>query len=80
MEDKSVVAQQFPYTVKLEAGKEYYWCACGRSKKQPFCDGSHHGTTITPKAFKVEKTGEFHLCGCKLTKNPPFCDGSHNDL
>ncbi len=78
--DKPVIAQKFPYAVKLEAGKEYHWCSCGRSKNQPFCDGSHHGTSFTPKAFKVEKDGEYHLCGCKMTKNPPFCDGSHTKI
>lgn len=78
--EKAVIAQKFPYGVKLSANKEYHWCACGRSKNQPFCDGSHAGTGITPKAFQVDQEGTYHLCGCKHTKNPPFCDGSHTKL
>lgn len=74
------IAQKAPYAVDLEEGKEYHWCACGLSKNQPFCDGSHAGTGITPVAFKANKTGKAHLCGCKRTKNPPYCDGSHSKL
>lgn len=74
------VAQKSPYAVKVEKGKEYYWCACGRSKNQPFCDGSHKGTEFTPVAFTADETKEVHLCGCKHTKTAPFCDGSHNKL
>jgi len=74
------IAQKGPFAVKLEAGKNYHWCACGRSKNQPFCDGSHKGTEFTPLSFTAEKSGEAHLCGCKHTKNPPYCDGSHAKL
>jgi CDGSH-type Zn-finger protein len=74
------IAQKGPYNVQLEEGKRYHWCACGHSSNQPFCDGSHKGTGITPLAFTAEKTEEAHLCGCKQTKNPPFCDGTHNNL
>lgn len=74
------IAQKSPYAVELEAGKSYHWCACGRSAKQPFCDGSHHGTEFTPVAFTAEKSETAHLCGCKHTKNPPFCDGTHHKL
>lgn len=74
------IAQKSPYAVELEAGKNYHWCACGRSANQPFCDGSHHGTEFTPLSFTAEKSGVAHLCGCKHTKNPPFCDGSHHKL
>jgi len=70
--------QNAPYAVEVEEGKEYYWCSCGRSKSQPFCDGSHKGTTFEPVAFKAEKTETVHLCGCKKTGSAPFCDGSHN--
>ncbi|MFA6856872.1 MAG: CDGSH iron-sulfur domain-containing protein [Treponema sp.] len=80
MKDEAKVAQKFPYTVEVEAGKTYYWCACGRSASQPFCDGSHKGTSFTPVKFTPEKTETVHLCGCKRTKNPPFCDGSHHSL
>ncbi|MBP8042161.1 MAG: CDGSH iron-sulfur domain-containing protein [Bacteroidales bacterium] len=69
-----------PYAVDLEAGKEYYWCACGKSKNQPFCDGSHQGSNIVPLAFKAAETGKVYLCGCKRTQKPPFCDGTHTKL
>lgn len=75
-----VVAQKAPYVVELEAGKGYAWCRCGRSAKQPFCDGSHKETSQTPLMFKAEKDGKAFLCGCKATGNQPFCDGSHKDL
>jgi len=67
-----------PYATEVEAGETYYWCACGRSKSQPFCDGSHQGTDFQPVAFTAEKTETAYLCGCKKTGNAPFCDGSHN--
>jgi CDGSH iron-sulfur domain-containing protein 3 len=69
--------QLSPYQVELEAGKRYAWCRCGRSKKQPFCDGSHEGTGIEPLTFTVERIETALLCGCKDTGDPPFCDGSH---
>ncbi|GMR01369.1 MAG: hypothetical protein BMS9Abin19_0747 [Gammaproteobacteria bacterium] len=70
--------QNAPYEVEVEAGKDYYWCACGRSKSQPFCDGSHQGTEFQPVAFAAEKTETVYLCGCKKTADAPFCDGTHN--
>ena len=73
------VAAKQPVQVELEKG-EHYWCACGLSKSQPFCDGSHRGTGIEPLAFTVDEPQEGYLCMCKYTKNPPFCDGSHNQL
>jgi CDGSH-type Zn-finger protein len=75
-----IPAQKSPFGVTLEAGKEYWWCACGRSKTQPFCDGSHKGTGLVPLGFKAEKSGEHWLCGCKATQGKPFCDGSHKKL
>ncbi len=72
-----VVAQKGPFAVESEAGKDYYWCACGRSAKQPFCDGSHRITEFTPKRFTAETSGTVYLCGCKRSKDAPFCDGSH---
>ncbi len=74
------IADRKPVGVELEAGKEYYWCACGRSASQPFCDGSHRGTGMSPLDFSPEIDGKKFLCLCKRTKNPPYCDGSHNAL
>ena len=65
--------------VNLEPG-EHYWCSCGKSSNQPFCDGSHRGTEFTPVKFTVDKAQESYLCLCKHTKNPPFCDGTHAQL
>jgi CDGSH-type Zn-finger protein len=61
----------------VEAGKTYWWCACGRSKSQPFCDGSHKATHFTPLEFKAEKSEDVWFCACKRSNNKPFCDGSH---
>ncbi len=76
----AIPAQKAPYAVAVEAGKVYFWCACGRSKTQPFCDGSHKDTGITPMQYRAEKTGQAFFCGCKATANKPLCDGSHNRL
>lgn len=75
-----IVAQQGPYQVELVEGKAYFYCSCGRSARQPFCDGSHNGTGLEPKRFVADRTGTFNLCGCKSTDDAPFCDGSHNML
>jgi len=80
MSEEAKIAQKAPYSVELEKGKTYYWCACGRSENQPFCDGSHKGTTFEPVGFTAEKTGTVYLCGCKRTAKPPYCDGTHNSL
>jgi len=69
-----------PIPVNVEAGKSYWWCACGRSKKQPFCDGSHKGTGFTPLEFKAATTEEVWFCACKRTGNQPKCDGSHKKI
>jgi CDGSH iron-sulfur domain-containing protein 3 len=74
------IAQKAPYQVQLEAGKTYYWCACGESKNQPFCDGSHKTTPFTPIAHTAKKTGDAWLCGCKQSARAPLCDGTHNSL
>ena len=73
----ALIAQKAPYATAVEEGKTYYWCACGRSKNQPFCDGSHKGTGIEPVAFTAQKSETVYLCGCKRTSNPPFCNGAH---
>ncbi|MEC9367523.1 MAG: CDGSH iron-sulfur domain-containing protein [Pseudomonadota bacterium] len=80
MAETPVPAQLGPYLVQLEAGKRYAWCRCGRSSKQPFCDGTHKGTGIEPLYFVAERTEAANLCGCKDTGDAPFCDGSHNLL
>lgn len=73
-----VRASDTPYAEQVEAGKSYYWCACGQSKKQPFCDGSHSDTGITPVVYKAETSKTVYFCGCKATNNQPLCDGSHS--
>lgn len=75
-----VIAQKGPYPVGIEAGKSYYWCACGRSKSQPFCDGSHAGTGFSPIKLEGAETKTVYLCGCKSSKSGAFCDGSHGAL
>ena len=77
---KPTVAQASPCIVELEEGKKYWWCTCGLSKSQPFCDGSHQGTDFQPMAFIADKSGKRGLCACKQTQNPPYCDGAHKDV
>ena len=78
--EKGKVAGKAPQMVELETGKTYAWCACGKSANQPFCDGSHQGSSITPTVFKVDEPKKVAMCMCKQTKNPPYCDGSHISL
>ena len=66
-----------PCRVELEEGRSYYWCACGRSFRQPFCDSSHAGSGFSPRRFRARRSGPVLLCGCKRTRNPPYCDDSH---
>ncbi len=68
-----------PYVVELEPGT-YWWCACGKSKNQPFCDGSHAGTDFSPLEFTVDEKKKYGLCGCKHTQTPPMCDATHRKL
>jgi CDGSH-type Zn-finger protein len=75
-----VVAQKGPYQIDVVEGKAYFWCRCGRSAKQPFCDGAHKGTGLEPMRFVASSTGTVNVCGCKSTDDEPFCDGSHNML
>jgi len=75
-----VCAQPAPYAVEVMAGETYWWCACGRSQNQPFCDGSHAGTGLVPVEYQAKRDRTVYFCGCKATKKPPICDGSHNTL
>jgi CDGSH-type Zn-finger protein len=72
-----VRASDTPFLVEVEAGKQYFWCACGRSATQPFCDGSHKGTGIAPLKYTATASKSVYFCGCKATKKAPLCDGTH---
>jgi len=78
--DKPIVADNKPVQVNLKKGQEYHFCTCGRSKSQPFCDGSHVGTTFTPRVIVSDEDQEAWLCACKHTGTPPFCDGTHKQF
>lgn len=72
--------QKAPYSVAVEAGKSYYWCSCGKSASQPFCDSSHKGSEFVPTQYKAEETKNVYFCGCKQSGNGALCDGSHARL
>ncbi len=73
-----VSPQMAPYAVEVKAGETYYWCSCGKSAEQPFCDGSHQGSNFQPIAYTADSDGTVHFCGCKKSANGALCDGSHN--
>ncbi len=77
---KPTIAAKQPAAVSVTAGETYYWCSCGQSKKQPFCDGSHAGSGFEPLAYTAEKSETVYLCQCKQSSNSPFCDGAHKKL
>ncbi len=72
--------QNAPYKVEVEAGETYFWCACGMSSKQPFCDGSHKGSEFTPVKYVAETSKTVPFCGCRTSANAPLCDGSHRTI
>jgi CDGSH-type Zn-finger protein len=80
MSGQPVVAEKGPKPIEVEAGKTYYWCACGKSTNQPFCNGAHKDTSFTPMAWTAEETKTVYFCQCKHTRKAPLCDGSHNNL
>jgi CDGSH-type Zn-finger protein len=77
---EAIIAQKSPILADLEAGKRYFWCACGRSNNQPFCDGSHKGTGFSPVKYEAAESEKVYFCCCKQTSNPPFCDGTHKSI
>jgi CDGSH-type Zn-finger protein len=80
MSDAPKIAQTAPYPVEVEAGKSYFWCSCGQSSKQPFCDGSHQGRDFAPVKWEAPETKKVFFCGCKHSGKVPLCDGAHNKL
>ncbi len=80
MADAVEIAQKEPYKLDLKKGEKYFWCACGRSSKQPLCDGTHKGTGLSPMMIVADEDKTVWLCGCKHTAKAPYCDGTHNSL
>ncbi|MEP5732266.1 MAG: CDGSH iron-sulfur domain-containing protein [Sulfitobacter sp.] len=80
MSDIPKIAQHSPYRVEVEAGKSYFYCTCGQSDKQPFCDGSHKGTTFAPMKYEASESKPVFFCGCKHSENAPVCDGTHSKI
>ena len=78
--DLPKIAQTAPFAVEVEAGKSYFWCACGLSSKQPFCDESHKGSDFAPVKYTAEADKRVFFCGCKASSKSPLCDGSHSKL
>jgi len=74
------IPQKAPYPVEVEAGKKYFWCACGKSDNQPFCDGSHQGSDFTPLSYEAGEDRTLYFCGCKHSQSAPLCDGTHKGL
>ncbi len=80
MSQSPTIAQDSPIPVEVEEGKSYFWCSCGQSKRQPFCDGSHKGSTFEPVKYTAEASKKVFFCGCKHTSKQPLCDGTHSKL
>ncbi len=77
---KGEIAQKAPIPVEVEAGKTYWWCTCGLSARQPFCDGSHKPTAFVPLTYEAAESKTLYFCACKQTANAPLCDGAHNRI
>lgn len=75
-----ILAQKSPFAVEVQEGRSYWWCACGRSSRQPFCDGSHKDTGLAPMEYKATGSRTIYFCGCKRTTKSPLCDGTHNRI
>jgi CDGSH-type Zn-finger protein len=75
-----LIAGKRSFSIELKAGQTVYWCSCGRSGNQPFCDGSHAGSGFEPLAFTPDRDDKYYFCTCKRTAKPPFCDGTHKRL
>lgn len=80
MSDAPIIAKKEPVPIDVVEGKTYFWCACGRSAKQPFCDGSHKGTDIEPLKYTAESNKKVFFCCCKHSQKAPLCDGSHSKI
>ena len=80
MNDAPKIAQNSPYVVEVEYGQTYFWCQCGLSNKQPFCDGSHKSTSLKPIKYEAEESKKIFFCGCKQSARKPLCDGTHKSL
>jgi CDGSH-type Zn-finger protein len=77
---RPIIARNGPYFVHVDAGRTYFWCSCGKSKQQPFCDGTHAGSGFGPVAYMPARTGQIELCGCKHSTKAPRCDGAHQRM
>ena len=82
---EAIIVQKSPYAIEVESGLSYYWCSCGKSNNQPFCDGSHRDApepdkAFVPVKFEADETKTVFFCGCKHSSTKPFCDGSHSKL
>nr|WP_325251383.1 CDGSH iron-sulfur domain-containing protein [Amylibacter sp.] len=80
MPDTPNIAQKAPFPIEVEAGKSYFWCSCGQSARQPFCDGSHKGSAFAPLKYDATESKKVFFCGCKHAGKAPLCDGTHKEL